>query len=129
MDPGSPSIKTAFGPDAMPSWSWALKLIFTVITLGSGFKGGEVTPLFFMGATAGNALGTQVGLPSGLGAAAGLAAVFAGASRTPVACTLLGLELFGWAAAPYVAVACWASQLSSGHKSIYEAPNRTHREP
>jgi len=128
MDPGNPSIETAFGPDAMPSWSWALKLIFTVVTLGSGFKGGEVTPLFFMGATAGNALGTHVGLPSGLGAAAGLAAVFAGASRTPVACTLLGLELFGWAAAPYVAVACWASQLSSGHKSIYDAPKRTPRE-
>lgn len=124
MDPDGVSIQTAFAPAGVPPWAWALKLIFTVVTLGSGFKGGEVTPLFFMGATAGNALGHYVGLPPAMGAALGLAAVFAGASRTPVACTILGLELFGFAALPYIALACWLSRYTAGDASIYEAQSR-----
>lgn len=129
MDPGDPSIGTAFGTDPIPAWAWASKLLFTVVTLGSGFKGGEVTPLFFMGATAGHALGPYAGLPPGLGAAVGLTAVFAGASRTPAACTLLGLELFGPAALPYVGVACWIARLTTGNRSIYETPGRPGRPP
>lgn len=123
MDSDGISIQTAFGPASIPLWAWALKLTFTVVTLGSGFKGGEVTPLFFMGATAGNALGPYMGLPPAMGAALGLAAVFAGASRTPVACTILGLELFGFAALPYLVPACWLSQYTAGSDSIYETQN------
>ncbi len=122
-DPGDASIATCFGSDTIPAWAWVAKLGFTVITLGSGFKGGEVTPLFFIGATAGNALSPWVGLPSGLGAALGLAAVFASASRTPAACTILGLELFGLGIAPYVAIACYAAWLTAGPNGIYEAQN------
>jgi len=124
MDPGDVSIASALGSAELPPWAWAAKLAFTVITLGSGFKGGEVTPLFFIGATAGNVLSPVVGLPSGLGAALGLAAVFAGASRTPAACTLMGLELFGLGVGPYLAIACHAAWLASGQNGIYEAQNR-----
>lgn len=123
MDPDGISIQTAFGQAGTPLQAWALKLIFTAVTLGSGFKGGEVTPLFFMGATAGNALGPYVGLHPAMGAALGLAGVFAGASRTPVACTILGLELFGFAALPHLVLACWLSRYTAGDDSIYEAQN------
>lgn len=125
MDSGGVSIQSAFGPAGIPPWAWVLKLVFTVVTLGSGFKGGEVTPLFFMGATAGNALGPYVGLPPAMGAALGLAGVFAGASRTPVACTILGVELFGFASLPYLALACWLSRYTAGNDSIYEAQRIT----
>lgn len=125
MDAGGVSIETAFGSAGIPAWAWILKLVFTVVTLGSGFKGGEVTPLFFMGATAGNALGPYVGLPPAMGAALGLAGVFAGASRTPMACTLLGVELFGFAALPYLALACWLARYAAGNHSIYEAQGST----
>lgn len=121
MDSGGVSIQTSLERSGIPPWAWALKLVFTAVTLGSGFKGGEVTPLFFMGATAGNALAPYVGLPPAMGAALGLAGVFAGASRTPVACTILGVELFGFAALPYLALTCWLSRYTAGHDSIYEA--------
>ncbi len=124
MDPGNASIATALETSAIPPWAWAAKLAFTVITLSSGFKGGEVTPLFFIGATAGNTLSPLVGLPVGLGAALGLTAVFAGASRTPVACTLMGMELFGLGHGPYLAIACHAAWLTAGRNGIYEAQNR-----
>ena len=98
-----------------------LKIALTVITLASGFKGGEVTPLFFIGATLGSALSGLMPLPVGLLAGMGLAAVFAGAANTPLACTLLGLELFGMAAAPYLAIACFIAYVFSGHTGIYRS--------
>jgi H+/Cl- antiporter ClcA len=100
---------------------FVLKIALTVITLGSGFKGGEVTPLFFIGATLGSALAGLLPLPVGLLAAMGLAAVFAGAANTPLACTLLGLELFGMEAAPYLAIACFIAYIFSGHTGIYRS--------
>jgi H+/Cl- antiporter ClcA len=74
---------------------FAWKLLFTAVTLGSGFKGGEVTPLFVMGAALGNLLGQALGAPCDLMAALGFVAVFAAAANTPLACTLMGVELFG----------------------------------
>ena len=93
-DPGGLSIASFFGLEVHP-WSWAWKILFTVVTLASGFKGGEVTPLFFIGAALGNALGGLMGAPLDLMAALGFVAVFAGAANTPLACTLMGIELFG----------------------------------
>jgi len=98
-----------------------LKIVLTVVTLASGFKGGEVTPLFFIGATLGSALSGFLPLPVGLLAGMGLAAVFAGAANTPLACTLLGLELFGMEAAPYLAIACFVAYVFSGHTGIYRS--------
>ncbi|RZK96987.1 MAG: voltage-gated chloride channel protein, partial [Methylobacterium sp.] len=105
-------------PDIHP-WSWALKILFTVVTLSAGFKGGEVTPLFFIGAALGNALAGLLGAPVDLFAALGFVAVFAGAANTPLACTLMGIELFGATHGVYLAVACFLAYLCSGHNGIY----------
>ena len=102
-------------------WSWWWKLAFTAITVGAGFKGGEVTPLFFIGAALGHVIGPMIGLPLALGAALGFVAVFAGASKTPLACTLLAIEVFGGGHVDLFAVACVVSYLSSGMGGIYAA--------
>jgi H+/Cl- antiporter ClcA len=116
--PDGLTIASFFGPDTHP-WSWALKLLFTVVTLSAGFKGGEVTPLFFIGAALGNALAPMFGVPSSVFAALGFVALFAGAANTPLACTFMGIELFGAAYAVPIAVACFVSYLCSGHNGIY----------
>lgn len=116
--PDGLTIASFFGPDTYP-WSWALKLLFTVVTLSAGFKGGEVTPLFFIGAALGNALAPMFGVPTGIFAAIGFVALFAGAANTPLACTFMGIELFGAAYAVPIAVACFVAYLCSGHNGIY----------
>ncbi|CAL1518279.1 voltage-gated chloride channel family protein [Chitinophaga sp. MM2321] len=103
------------------SWSWLWKLIFTAVTLAMGFKGGEVTPLFFMGATLGHTLALLLGAPVDLFAGLGFIAVFAGATNTPIACTLMGVELFGTDHVLYFAVACFTAYYFSGHSGIYGA--------
>ena len=115
---GTPVIDAAFtGP--LPPWDWAGKLLFTALTLGAAFKGGEVTPLFFIGATLGNALSTIIPLPLSLLAGMGFVAVFAGAANTPIASILMAVELFGADAGAYAAIACIFSYLCSGHRGIY----------
>jgi H+/Cl- antiporter ClcA len=105
----------------LPWYDFLLKTMATAWTLGSGFKGGEVTPLFFIGATLGSALSAVLALPTDLLAAMGLVAVFAAASNTPVTCLLLGIELFGAAHAPFIAIGSFVAYLFSGHRSIYSA--------
>ncbi len=116
--PGDPSI-AAFFTGPVDHWSWALKMLFTVVTLSAGFKGGEVTPLFFIGAALGNALGGLLGAPIDLFAGLGFVAVFAGAANTPLACTIMGIELFGATHAVPIAVACFVAYICSGHNGIY----------
>ena len=117
---GVPTIVSAFDTQ-LPFYDFALKIIFTAVTLSAGFKGGEVTPLFFIGATLGNALSLFIPLPMGLLAGMGFVAVFSGATNTPIACTLMAIELFGADCAVYVAVACVVAYLFSGNTSIYTA--------
>ncbi|MDO9236388.1 MAG: voltage-gated chloride channel family protein [Aquabacterium sp.] len=105
----------------VPIWDFAAKLALTVASLGSGFKGGEVTPLFFIGSTLGNALAPLLQMPLGLLAAVGFVAVFAGAANTPLACTIMAMELFGAPIGVYAALACMVSYLCSGHTGIYKA--------
>lgn len=119
MHDGGVSILTCFQEGGADTWSWIWKLLFTVITLSSGFKGGEVTPLFFIGAALGNVLGASMGMPVELFAGLGLLAVFAGAAKTPLACTLLGIELFGPHYMVLFALACLISYLVSGKEGIY----------
>ena len=108
------------GPAGRHAWSWWWKLLFTAVTLGSGFKGGEVTPLFFIGAALGNTLAAVLfGAPVELFAALGFVAVFAGATNTPLACTIMAVELFGTQHLVYYAVACFIAYLFSGHSGIY----------
>ena len=113
------SIVAAFKHGGVTDASWFWKLVFTVITLGTGFKGGEVTPLFFIGAALGNTIAIHTGAPVDLFAAIGFIAVFAGATNTPLACTIMGVELFGGAHLLFFAVACFTAYYFSGHTGIY----------
>ena len=105
----------------VPAYDWLGKLGMTALTLGLGFKGGEVTPLLFVGSTLGNALSMVLPVPLGLLAALGLVAVFAGAANTPITCWVMAMELFGVQILPYAALACGASYLASSHHGIYHA--------
>lgn len=117
---GIPMILAAFVAP-LPAYAFALKLGLTALTLGSGFKGGEVTPLFFIGATLGSALALVVPLPVALLAGMGFVAVFAGAANTPLACTLMGIELFGASTGTFLGLACATAYLFSGHAGIYSS--------
>ena len=118
-DPKAVSIVSFFTSPEIHPWAWWWKILFTAVTLGSGFKGGEVTPLFFIGAALGNALAGLMGAPTDLFAALGFVAVFAGATKTPLACTVLGIELFGGEHAVYLATACFIAYRCSGRSGIY----------
>ena len=102
-------------------WAWLLKLAFTAVTIGCGFKGGEVVPSFFVGATFGCAAGSLLGLPGGFAAAVGLVAVFCGAVNCPVASVILSVELFGAKGIVYFAVASAVSYLLSGYSGLYSS--------
>ncbi|WP_158944013.1 DUF190 domain-containing protein [Granulicella sp. S190] len=117
---GIPTIVASFHMK-LPVYDFAAKFLFTAVTLGTGFKGGEVTPLFFIGSTLGNALSRILPLPSSLLAGMGFVAVFAGAANTPIASTLMAVELFGAEAGAYAGIACVISYLFSGHSGIYQA--------
>jgi len=123
-DPRAVTIASAFTPGGAAAWSWWWKLLFTALCLSAGFKGGEVTPLFFIGATLGHALAGWLGAPVSLFAGLGLVAVFAGAANTPLACLVMGLELFGPAHALPLALACLVAFAASGRGSIYAAQRR-----
>lgn len=116
---GAVTILSAFRPDGAGAWSWLWKILFTCVTLSSGFKGGEVTPLFFVGATLGNTLAWILGAPVDLFAGLGFIAVFAGSTNTPLACTVMGIELFGAQNTVYFATACFLAYFFSGHSGIY----------
>jgi H+/Cl- antiporter ClcA len=122
---GIPTIVEAF-QQPLPAYDFFGKLAFTVMTLGSGFKGGEVTPLFYIGATLGNALAYVLPLPFPVLAGLGFVAVFAGAANTPLASTIMALELFGPEIGVYAALACVVSYLFSGHTGIYRAQRVGH---
>lgn len=119
--PGAVTIPSAFQSGGADTWSWLWKTIYTAITLGTGFKGGEVTPLFYIGATLGNALSTLLDAPVSLFAALGFIAVFAGATNTPLACTIMGIELFGSEYSMFFAIACFTAYFFSGHSGIYSS--------
>ena len=116
---GVPTIVRAFGDPALPAWSFAAKIVFTAVTVGVGFIGGEVTPLFFVGATLGNLLGRALGIPLDLAVGVGLAAVFATASNTPLALSIMAVELVGAGALPHVLIVAVLAYLLAGHRSIY----------
>ena len=121
QDPGAPVISSFFSDSTFRPWAWWWKMVFTIVTLSTGFKGGEVTPLFFIGAGLGHALSAVVGAPVDLFAALGFIAIFAGATNTPLACTLMGIELFGASNGVYFALACFVAYYCSGHSGIYMA--------
>ncbi|MGY6741769.1 MAG: voltage-gated chloride channel family protein [Cecembia sp.] len=117
---GIPTIVDAFS-EGLPWYDSLVKIFMTSLTLGAGFKGGEVTPLFYTGATLGNALSGIIPLPMALLAGAGFVGVFAGATNTPLACTLMGIELFGAEAGIFIGLACVLAYIFSGHAGIYNS--------
>ncbi|MEO8266052.1 MAG: chloride channel protein [Ilumatobacteraceae bacterium] len=114
-----PLIDQALAGEQLSFAVFALKIVFTAITLGCAFPGGEVTPLLVIGATLGSALATPLNLPVSLLAAIGFVAVFAGAANTPLACTIMGAELFGSGALVPIAIGCVISYVFSSHRGIY----------
>ena len=123
-NPSAVTIPSAFAENGAHAWSWLAKLSLTAISIGSGFKGGEVTPLFFVGATLGNALAGPLGLSVALSAGLGFVAVFAGAAHTPLAGAVLAAELFGWRLFPLFAAACWLAHWSCGKQGLYASQER-----
>ena len=124
MGLGIPVIQEAFIHPL--AWTDAAgKFVLTVLSLGAGFKGGEVTPLFFIGATLGNTLAGWLDVPFALMAAVGFVAVFAGAANTPLACTLMAIELFGSQIGIYALIGCVLSYSFSGRSGIYRAQLKT----
>jgi H+/Cl- antiporter ClcA len=100
-------------------YAFLVKIVFTNITLGFGGSGGIITPIFFIGSTARSLFAQVFGLNSATFAAIGLVAVLAGTTNTPVAASIISVELFGPAVAPYAAIACIVSYVMSGHHSTY----------
>lgn len=121
---GIPTILQSFEIPQAPL-VFLLKILFTAVTIGSGFKGGEVTPLFFIGATLGSMLSIYLNLPIPFLASLGFIAVFSGATKTPITCAFMGLELFGHTAFIYFLIATSIAYLTSGSNSIYKSQNHT----
>ena len=119
---GIPGIVGAFTHAPPDAFAW--KLAFTAITLGAGFLGGEVTPLFFIGATLGSALAGPLGIPPALGAGVGLAALFGAASKTPLALSIMAVELLGANILPHVVIVTALAYALTGRRSIYPSQLR-----
>ena len=116
---GTNLINASLAGEPIYAWDWALKLALTVLTLSAGFQGGEVTPLFSIGASLGAALAGLLGLPAAFCAALGYAAVFGSATNTLLAPALIGAEAFSWAAAPHFFAVCALAYAVNGGRSIY----------
>ncbi|MEW9698347.1 voltage-gated chloride channel family protein [Paenibacillus sp. SI8] len=115
---GIPLLQESFEQPVAPlAFLW--KILFTALTLGAGYQGGEVTPLFVIGGTLGNSLASMLHISAPFLAGLGLIAVFSGAANTPLACFIMGIELFGSEGAIYMFIACIISYLFSGHSGIY----------
>ncbi|WP_394522938.1 chloride channel protein [Lacrimispora sp. JR3] len=120
---GTNLISMSFEQGIFP-WDFAFKLVFTVLTLSAGFQGGEVTPLFSIGASLGVVLGSLLGLPTVFAAALGYAAVFGSATNTLIAPMLMGAEIFGFQYFPFFAVVCSLSYVCNCNFSIYPLQKR-----
>ena len=117
---GAAVIEAAIDGEAVP-YAFLLKMLFTALTLGAGFKGGEIVPIFFTGATFGCVAAPLLGIPAGFGAALGLAGVFCGASNCVVASLVLAIELFGAQGLWYFAIVCGITYALSGYAGLYHS--------
>ncbi len=116
---GLDTIKYALEGGKIFMLAFLFKMIFTAVTLNFGGSGGIVTPIFFIGAASGNLFGRMLGLDLSLFSAIGMVSLLAGAANTPISASIMAVELFGPAVAPYAAVACVISFLMTGHRSVY----------
>lgn len=118
---GVPTILQSFTDEMLPWYASGLKLVFTAVTLAGGYLGGEVTPMFFIGATLGQTLGPLLELPVALCAAVGLASMFGAAAGTPIALSIMAVELCGWAVFPHALLVAVVARYLRGNTSLYEA--------
>ena len=118
---GMDVIASAIEQGTAVPWAFLMKLLFTAVTLGAGFKGGEVVPSFFVGATFACAAGPLLGIPAGFAAAVGLVSVFCGAVNCPISSIFLAVELFGSEGLCYYAAACVLSYVFSGYSGLYSS--------
>ncbi len=116
---GLETIEGSLNGHSLPWYAFILKSIFTAVTLNFGGSGGIVTPIFFVGATSGTLFANIFHLDLATFAALGLVSLLAGAANTPIAASIMAMEMFGQAIAPYAAVACVISFLITGHRSVY----------
>lgn len=122
---GLDTISRAFADPHVSPYAFAQKMLLTAVTVGSGFLGGEVTPLFFVGATLGNTLAHPLDLPLSMAAAVGMSALFAAAAHAPLAVAVMAFELFGAAAVPHVLLVGVCTCMLMGHNRLY-AGQRAH---
>ncbi len=113
-------VRAAIGGSARPE-AFALKILFTAVTIGAGFKGGEIVPTFFIGSTFGCVAGSLLGLDPGFAAAVGLIALFCGVVNSPIASMILSIELFGAQGLILFAIACGVSFMLSGYYGLYSS--------
>ena len=106
--------------EALP-WDFLCKIFLTALTLSCGFKGGEVVPSFFVGATFGCVFGPLLGLPAGFAAAVGLVSIFCGATNALIPSILMGFELFSGAGLELIALGCGICYMLSGHHGLYSS--------
>ena len=118
---GMESIKLAVESGQARPDAFFWKLLFTAVTLGAGYKGGEVVPCFFIGATFGCVIGSLLGIPAGFAAAIGLISLFCGSVNCPIASILLSVELFGSGSIVYFALSCGIAYMLSGYFSLYSS--------
>jgi H+/Cl- antiporter ClcA len=116
---GLPTLEAAVVGQDMPPDASLLKILFTAISLGTGGSGGIVTPIFFIGATAGSTVAQMMGLDQGTFAAIGMVAVLAGAANAPLAASVMAIELFGPSIGSFAAIAAIVAFIMSGHRSVY----------
>ena len=107
--------------EATVSYAFLLKMVFTALTLGGGFKGGEIVPSLTIGAAFGSVVAAWLGLPMELVAACGMVGVFCGVTNSPITSLLLAFEMFGFAGMPSYLVTVAASYMMSGHYGLYHA--------
>ena len=118
---GMDVIKVAVEEGQAEPLAFLLKLLFTAVTLAAGFKGGEIVPSFFVGATFGCVVAPLIGLDPGFGAAVGLVCVFCGVTNCPISSIFLSIEIFGSGGVVLFAVACTLCHMMSGYKGIYSS--------
>lgn len=117
---GLPMIAKCF-TGSIPWYAFLLKMIFTAVTLGAGFKGGEIVPSFFIGATLGCVVGPLFGLPSTLCAACGMVGLFCGVTNCPITSILMSFELFGTGGMPYYIITIAICYMMSGYYGLYSS--------
>ncbi|MEN6317732.1 MAG: chloride channel protein [Syntrophaceae bacterium] len=119
LGPGLETIQSSLRGEQIVLYAFLLKAIFTSITLNFGGSGGIIMPILFVGATSGSLFGEVFGLDRATFSAVGFVSLLAGAANTPIAASILAIEFFGSAIAPYAAIACVVSFLMTGHRSVF----------